>query len=294
MFHKEIRSEVVNKLETVAGHAVNISAIEPVGGGCINSTCKITTSAGTFFVKYNLSEKYPEIFAKEALGLKLLAETKEIRVPSVLFHDIAGNYAFLLLEFIEPARPESNFWDNFGQSLAAMHRHTHNFFGLDHDNYMGSLHQINRKHGGWTSFFIEERLEPQVRLAHESGELSGRSVRQFEQLYKQLSGMIPAEAPALLHGDLWSGNYMVSDQGKACLVDPAVYYGHREVDIAMTRLFGGFPEIFYQGYASAFPLERGWQDRSDLFNLYPLLIHVNLFGGSYANQVCRILDRFVG
>jgi fructosamine-3-kinase len=155
---------------------------------------------------------------------------------------------------------------------------------------MGSLPQSNKKHSDWISFFVEERLEKQVSLAHEY--LSSSNFSAFNRLYKRLGELIPPEPPALLHGDLWGGNYMVSSDGKACLIDPAVYYGHREIDIAMTTLFEGFDGDFYASYHEEYPLEKGWRDRLDIFNLYPLLIHLNLFGSGYLGSIERILKRF--
>ncbi len=287
---------VIQRIETFLsgkiGKSVQLLSTTPLGGGCINESAKISTSSGNYFVKYNTASKFPGMFGKEALGLQLLDAASEIRVPEVLHHDIAGEYSFLLLEYMSEGTRKPDFWHSFGRSLAALHRHTQPLFGLDHDNFMGSLPQSNRQHADWIRFFIEERLEPQVRIAREKGEISLLQVKQFERLYNRLGGIIPEEKPALLHGDLWNGNYMVDETGNACLIDPAVYYGHREIDIAMTRLFGGFPNEFYGNYHDAFPLEKGWENRIDLFNLYPLLIHVNLFGGGYASQVKNIIQRY--
>jgi protein-ribulosamine 3-kinase len=293
MLPAEISEKLSNDLKNALGREVLIHSEESIGGGCINNAVGITTSSGKFFLKYNLAGKYPEMFEKEALGLYLLSETGTIRIPRVIANSLAGNYSYLVLEFIYTGRPDRKSWESFGQSLAAMHRHTNPFFGLDYDNYIGSLLQSNRSHKTWIPFFIEERLEPLIRQACEHGTLSLSVARQFERLYLLLPGIIPDEPPALLHGDLWNGNYMIAEDGEACLIDPAVYYGQRETDIAMTKLFGGFPEEFYQGYSGAYPLESGWKSRIDIFNLYPLLVHVNLFGGGYARQVAEILNRLV-
>jgi len=278
-------------LSKFMGKPVTINTSASLGGGCINNALKIQTSGGVFFIKYNLSATYPEMFRKEALGLKILSDAGEIRVPKVVASETADKYEYLLLEFIDPANKSATFWEQFGHSLAALHKHTQPFFGLDQDNYIGSLPQRNRKHPKWSEFFVQERLEPLVKLARNSGEVSQQTVIQFESLYNRLENLIPAEVPSLLHGDLWSGNYMVDDKGNPCIIDPAVYYGHREVDLAMTRLFGGFPEAFYSGYNSAFRLENGWEQRLDIHNLYPLMVHVNLFGGGYISDVKRILNR---
>lgn len=155
---------------------------------------------------------------------------------------------------------------------------------------MGSLPQSNKKQARWNDFFIEERLKKQVLLAREY--FSSADLISFERLYARLDELLPVEPSALLHGDLWGGNYMVSSDGKACLIDPAVYYGHREVDIAMTTLFGGFDEQFYISYNEEYPLEINWQQRLDIFKLYPLLIHLNLFGSGYLGSILSIIRRF--
>ena len=264
-----------------------------MGGGCINDAVKIQSTTGIFFVKYNLEATYPAMFAREAAGLQLLREAGEIRIPEVLHFDTAEKYSYLLLEYISTGNQARNFWNIFGHALAAVHKHTQALFGLDHDNYIGSLPQSNRQHSDWTDFFILERLEPLVSKARDKGEISPQLVKQLESLYIKLPRLIPSEKPSLLHGDLWNGNYRVDDKGNPCLIDPAVYYGHREMDLGMTRLFGGFSPQFYDSYDNAFPLEQGWESRVDLFNLYPLLVHVNLFGGGYASQVKQIVSKFV-
>jgi fructosamine-3-kinase len=155
---------------------------------------------------------------------------------------------------------------------------------------MGSLKQSNKKHTTWSAFFVEERLKKQVSLS--SGYFSTSDHTAFERLYGRLDKLLPVESPAMLHGDLWGGNYMVASDGKPCLIDPAVYYGHREADIAMTTLFGGFDDSFYTSYDQEYRLEKGWQERLDIFKLYPLLIHLNLFGSGYLESILSILRRF--
>lgn len=287
-----IKTGIEARLTHDKGRPVTIISTASIGGGCINNAAEIVTTSGRYFLKYNLVSKYPDMFEKEALGLKLLASAGSLRVPEVLFHSTADDYAFLLLEIIESGSRQPDFWTDFGRSLAALHRHSAGMFGLDHDNYMGSLKQSNHFHTGWYDFFVAERLEPQLKLARDEGLISASTIKSFENLYRKLPELIPEEKPALIHGDLWSGNFMVSDEGRACLIDPAAHYGHRESDIAMTKLFGGFTEEFYSAYNSAWPLEKGWQQRIDILNLYPLLIHVNLFGESYLRDVQNIIRPF--
>jgi len=232
------------------------------------------------------------MFEKEANGLKLLQAINTFTIPEVIAVGETEKETFLILEWIESTSPETNFWQHFGKQLAQLYQNTHAMFGLDHDNYMGSLHQNNHQHANWIDFFVIERLQPQIKLAMNHGQMYASDLSKFENLFKRLSEIFPEESPALLHGDLWSGNYMVGNHGEPVIMDPAVYYGHREMDIAMTRLFGGFNPKMYETYQAHYPLEKGWEDRIDICNLYPLLIHVNLFGGSYARQVQQIIRLF--
>jgi fructosamine-3-kinase len=292
MLSKEIRSEVEEVISVHAGEPCTIKDARPLGGGCINNAFAISTDAGNFFLKTNDAAKYPGMFEAEANGLKLLASANAIVVPSVIDHGIAGKDSFLLLELAEQGKLQNDSWEDFGASLAKLHTNTQQQFGLDHNNYIGSLHQSNRLHDTWSSFFSNERLEPQLRLALDTGRAGSGLRAKFEKLFLVMDEIFPVGKPSLLHGDLWSGNFMISPGGKACIYDPAVYFGNREMDIATTKLFGGFEEGFYEGYNDAFPLEKGWQQRVDICNLYPLMVHVNLFGGGYLNDVERILNKF--
>ena len=180
----------------------------------------------------------------------------------------------------------------FGKQLAQLHQNTNTSFGLEESNYIGSLLQQNNLHNNWIDFFINERLKPQIKLARDNGKIDLSTITKFERLYTKLDEIFPEEPPALLHGDLWSGNFMVDEKGGPVIIDPAVYFGHREMDIAMTKLFGGFNQQLYQSYNEHFPLEKGWEQRVDICNLYPLMVHVNLFGGGYLEQVKSILNKF--
>ena len=292
MLPDELRKSVESTLSTQFEKQVEISEIRSVGGGCINEAFSININAGRYFIKYNSAVAYPAMFEKEAAGLKILADTKAISIPKVIATGESGKLAFLILEHIENGTPDRNFWNDFGTKLADLHRNTSDYFGLDHDNYIGSLIQRNKLHPDFFSFFISERIELQLKEARNKGAFSQSETSYFDSLFKTLPNIIPAEKPALIHGDLWSGNYMITANASPCLIDPAVYYGHREADIAMTQLFGGFKPEFYSAYNQAWPMEKGWQKRMDIFNLYPLLVHVNLFGGGYAAQVLRIIRQF--
>ncbi len=270
----------------------HIYSSHSVSGGSINTASHLKTSHGDYFVKYNTAHRFPAMFEKEARGLALLGEAGVIAVPQVLHLDEDEEHAFLMLSYIDSAQEAANFWDDFGEKLAALHQKKAEKFGLDHHNYMGSLYQHNSQHDDWIEFFVMERLEPQIKLAREEGSLSHNDVTAFERLYKRLDSIFPETQPSLIHGDLWSGNFMVNHEGRACLIDPAVYYGHPEIDIAMSTLFGGFSNRFYEAYNRYNPLEKGWRYRLPVYNLYPLLVHVNLFGGSYLSSVRQTLRQF--
>ena len=180
-----------------------------------------------------------------------------------------------------------------GQTLAALHQHTAPSFGLDYDNYIGSLRQSNRPWDSWIDFFVHQRLEPQIRLATDNHQPIHALKKKIEAFYKEISALLPKENPALIHGDLWGGNLLTDEKGYPCLIDPAVCFGHREAELAYTQLFGHFDRQFYHVYNESFPLEPGFKERADLYNLYPLLVHVNLFGGGYVQQSEAIVSRFV-
>ncbi len=271
---------------------VQILSDHPLGGGSINDARVVQTSGGSFFVKINSASRYPGMFEKEAKGLALLSKANVIAVPRVIGYGEETKDAFLVLNYIQSATRVAGFWTRFGEALAALHRNTGNYFGLDHDNYIGSLPQRNKQHDSWSGFFRDERLEPMVAMAFNSGRIDQSMIQRFEKFYSRLDNLFPHEPPALIHGDLWGGNFMVGESGEPVIIDPAVYYGHREMDLGMSQLFGGFDQPFYESYNSAYPLEPGWQERLSFCNLYPLMVHVNLFGGGYAGSVKSILRRF--
>lgn len=263
------------------------------GGGCINQGGRLETSIGIFFLKWNDTKKFPGMFEAESKGLKLLYHQRAIRIPKVLAVGETGSYQFLLLEFIEQQSRSKKFWQLLGNRLAFLHRNSFDTYGLDHDNYIGSLRQLNKQDSSWINFFIQQRLAVQVAQAVDSKLAGNNWIKHFDALYKKLPELLTDEKPALLHGDLWSGNLISDESGQPCLIDPAVYYGNRETDLATTQLFGGFDETFYSSYHDVFPLLPGLEDRLEVYKLYPLLVHVNLFGTSYVPSVEGILRRFI-
>lgn len=261
----------------------------PLSGGDINQAARVTTANGQIlFLKWH-SQAPAGMFAAEAYGLELLASAGGARVPAVYFQ--ADDC--LALEWLGPIKrggPAEA--ARLGEDLARQHHAAAPFFGLKMDNYCGLTRQINTPADNWPAFFGRNRLGYQMELAHTQGRMSAPRRRNLERLIARLPELLPAApAASLLHGDLWGGNWLVSGDGRPALIDPAVYYGHREADIAFTELFGGFPAEFYRAYQSAWPLEPGYRERRDIYNLYHLLNHLNLFGGGYGSGVDAVLNR---
>ncbi len=267
----------------------------PVCGGDINDAYKLSLSDGRcVFMKANRSAS-EAFFRAEADGLEAIRATGTVRVPGVIAvgHD-AGVGAYLLLEWAEGRRAAPDFWEAFGHGLAAMHlAPTSGRFGWKADNYIGARPQVNSPHDDWVAFFRDCRLAPQFRDARHyfDADMHRRIARLLDHLEEYLT---TPERPSLLHGDLWSGNHITGDDGHAWLIDPAVYVGHAEADIAMTELFGGFHPDFYAAYDEVNRRQPGYADRRELYNLYHLLNHLNLFGAGYLGSVRRIVKRYAG
>ena len=270
------------------------AALAPAGGGDVCRAYRVTLEDGTpLFVK-TPRDPHPGMMDAEGRGLRWLAEAEALRVPAVAGVAEAqdGAPAVLALEWIEPAPPRRDLDARLGRGLAALHRAGAPCFGLDADNWIGPLPQPNAPLPSWAAFYGERRLLPMARRARDAGGLGADAVHDVEALVARLPELVgPEEPPARLHGDLWSGNRMTDAAGDPCLVDPAAYGGHREVDLAMMRLFGGFPERCFAAYAEAFPLEPGHAARIALYQLYPLLVHVTLFGGGYRASLEAALRR---
>lgn len=275
---------------TIGSTITNASSIS---GGDINIARLIETDKGSFFVKINDSPQSSKMLETEARGLNLLAQSQAIDIPAVEAHGTSSGTTWLMLEYIRPGAPSNVFWEDFGQSLAQLHRQTNESFGLDHDNFIGSLPQSNKREDNTISFLIKQRLLPQLNMALLSGQLNSNDEQNFEILFKKLPGLIPDEPPALTHGDLWRGNFLCSSKGKPVLIDPAVSFAHREMDLAMSRLFGGFSTRFYEAYQEAFPTHPELEHRLGIYQLYYLLVHVNLFGRGYVGQVRSVLSAYL-
>lgn len=273
---------------------LQVKSARSISGGSINQAAKIKLTNGqNCFLKWNTTAD-PRMFSVEEKGLNLLASADTaIKIPAVITTGQTNeNTGYLLEEFIEEGAPKPNSAADFGRNLAQLHKHHEEQYGLDHHNYIGRLPQSNTWHKNWVDFFIHERMEPQLKMATDSGKLGSDTIAHFEAMFKKLTDIFPDEPPSLLHGDLWGGNYFFDNNGQATIFDPAVYYGHREIEIAFTHLFGGFPGHFYNAYEESYPLAPGFSQRKDIHNLYPLLVHTNLFGGNYARQVGGIVRQF--
>ncbi|HEX6307361.1 MAG TPA: fructosamine kinase family protein [Longimicrobiales bacterium] len=272
-------------VERQVGAAVVHAA--PVGGGCISPAWRVQLEDNSrLFVKAAPAGAPADMVVQEALSLRRLAATATVRVPSVR----ALGSDWLALEWLEPAGASAEAWPALGRSLARLHRHGAEQYGWDSSNCIGPLLQTNEWQDEWPSFWREHRLRPQLRLA--TARLRGALVPQPERLLEQLDARLAGAAedgPSLLHGDLWSGNVHFT-MGGAALIDPSSYYGHREVDLAMAALFGGFPAAFFAAYAAEWPLQPGADSRRAIYQLYYLLVHVNLFGGGYIAQTEALLE----
>ena len=283
------------RLETAIAAALGrqIAAARPLAGGDINEAYELTLAdGGRLFAKANA--RAPRgLFAAEARGLSWLAQARALRIPNVVAVSPANEaQQFLVLELIASRAPARDFDERLGRGLAALHRFGAPGFGLDHDNFIGRLPQENTPSVSWADFYRTRRLEPQLRLAVDAGLATARVRRGFDRLWSALDELLgPPEPPARLHGDLWGGNLLCDERGAPCLVDPAVYGGHREIDLAMMRLFGGFGGRVFAAYEEAWPPADGHRDRVALYQLYPLMVHVNLFGGSYVGSVEAALER---
>jgi protein-ribulosamine 3-kinase len=285
--------ELAAALTKALGREVVASSEHRVSGGSINQCSGFETASGTIFVKHGGADCLP-VFEAEAAGLAELARAKALRIPNVLNASIEGETAFLVLEWIDllPAKTRSE--QLLGERLALQHRVTRDQFGWDRDNTIGSTPQSNRRCAQWIEFFREQRLLPQLEMAKQNRaakDVIDRGQQLCERLHVYFNNYHPV--PSLLHGDLWGGNWGADSNGEPVLFDPSVYFGDREADIAMTRLFGGFGAAFHAAYQSAWPLEAGAEVRVTLYNLYHVLNHFNLFGSGYLRQAQGMIQRLL-
>jgi fructosamine-3-kinase len=284
-------NQISDRISQVTGEKFQVEGRRSVSGGCINQGYSLTGSGATYFVKINQASQV-DMFEAEALGLKQMLATQTIRVPVPICWGVADRSSYLVMEWLEFGSSTTQAWEEMGCKLAAMHQAGGSAkFGWERNNTIGSTPQINTWTENWADFFAEHRIGYQLQLAKRRGGSFPDYIQVVEVVRDYLADRTPE--PSLVHGDLWSGNAAVTDAGEPVILDPATYYGDREVDIAMTELFGGFPAAFYRGYNEVFPLEEGYQRRKTLYNLYHILNHFNLFGGGYGSQANRMLQQIL-
>jgi fructosamine-3-kinase len=282
-----IPSDLRTSFENLLGP---IRAFTSVSGGDINEAARVETVEARYFVKWNLASPR-SMFQAEARGLQLLSAANALRIPRVIA--VIDQPSALVLEWIDLGADKHAAAEALGRGLAQQHRSHAPTYGLDHDNFIGSNLQHNTPSRSWIEFFRDQRLGVQRDLARQRGHLTSDRARRLDRVMNHLDRWIDESlvTPALLHGDLWGGNYLIDAQGQPVLIDPAAYYGDRETELAFTELFGGFGARFYAAYHDVWPLDHGYADRRDLYNLYHLLNHLNLFGEGYGGSVDAILRR---
>ncbi|MES9853556.1 MAG: fructosamine kinase family protein [Candidatus Thiodiazotropha sp. L084R] len=289
----------MNQWQMIAQHISHsieesFDPLEPksIGGGCINMGVRLTDGEKTFFIKLNNSALL-DMFDAESEGLEALSEAHTIRVPRPICSGQSGDQAYLAMEFIELEHGSREGPELAGRQLAEMHRVSQSNFGWHRDNTIGSTPQPNQLNESWGMFWREQRLGFQLKLAADNG-YTGSLQRKGERLLEGFHLLLDHQpAPSLLHGDLWGGNLAYDRSGQPVIYDPAVYFGDREADLAMTELFGGFGNRFYDAYRESWPLSPGYSTRKVLYNLYHILNHLNLFGGSYLGQAEGMIDRLL-
>lgn len=280
--------EIAAQISQATGQPFRVEHRRSVGGGSVNQAYAVTEGDRAYFVKLNQIDRV-EMFAAEALGLRQLFDSQTIRVPQPIAWGSAGSSAYIVLEWLDIGYGDHQAWEAMGHNLAALHRVTSpKGFGWDRDNTIGFIPQINPWTENWVTFFTEQRLGYQFQLANQRGGRFPQQQRLLAAVPQILAGYNPQ--PSLVHGDLWTGNAAVTVQGEPVILDPATYFGDREVDLAMSQLFGSFPPNFYSAYNEAWPLESGYKTRKTLYNLYHILNHFNQFGGSYEHQANQMIS----
>jgi len=288
----ELTQAISEAISRATGQPFRASSRQGTGGGCINATEVLEDHGRRFFVKVNEARRL-DMFEAETAGLEEIRASDSVRVPEPVARGTAAGQAFLVLEYLDLGGGNRSSESRLGHQLAAMHRHTQSHYGWRLDNTIGSTPQINTAEQDWITFYREHRLCYQMELA--AGQGGGQLLTRGEPLLERLPEFFRTYQPvaSLLHGDLWGGNHGALRDGTPVIFDPAVYYGDREADLAMTELFGGFGSDFYAAYNDAWPLDDGYRTRKHLYNLYHVLNHFNLFGGGYASQAERLIQQLL-
>ncbi len=259
-------------------------------GGDINQVYHCFTKNNQLVVKVNIAGKFPNMFEKEKKGLELLKPSNFL-IPKIFSIGSFRKLDYLILEYIKPGKAIN--WEKFGENLANLHQLSNNKFGLGYDNYIGSIHQINTYENNWLNFYTNHRIIHLMIVARNKNLLNYQDCRKIESMCGSFKDFITFTLPTLLHGDLWSGNIICSENGSPVLIDPAVYFGHPEIDWAMLDLFGNYPQYSFEIYNEINPLEKGFEERKSIHQLYPLLVHLVLFGRSYYSSVMSKVKRYL-
>ncbi|MDO6760084.1 fructosamine kinase family protein [Tamlana sp. 2_MG-2023] len=276
-------SEILNK---PIHHVIDLQ------GGDISHAYKISSDDHAYFLKTNEADYALDMFQSEAASLKEIRSTNTIKTPEILGCGAFNNLAFLLLDYIPTKTADASDFKILGKQLAQLHQTTQENFGFSNHNFIGKLTQSNTEHDNWLEFYTYERLLPQLKLATEKSLLKPSETPSEAQILSVLKPLFENIKPSLIHGDLWSGNYLISENDVPYLIDPAAYYGHYEIDIAMSQLFGGFDQEFYEAYLQEAELEHFNQKRIEIYQLYFLLVHLNMFGYSYYTDVIHIIRKY--
>lgn len=273
--------------------SLKIVSYQALTGGSISKAYLIKSANKSFFLKVNSGTNALLMFQNEKVALDTIKQSKTIEVPQVFLVDKINKNAFILMEYIESKSATDLDMISLGKNLASLHQYKGNTFGFKSDNFIGSLPQSNKSSDDWASFYWNERIKPQLQLAHTNKYIKesefpdkAHALHLFQETFDDVT-------PSLIHGDLWGGNYLIRNDGTPYLIDPAVYFGHAMVDIAMTKLFGGFSTKFYEAYHQIIPRSPFYEEQIKLYQLYYLLVHLNLFGYSYRSDVIAILKQFL-
>lgn len=283
--------EIDHHISQITGEKFVSNQHLPISGGCINQNYAISNSKITYFVKLNQPSQQ-SMFTAEMLSLQQIYNTKTIRVPKPICWGITKTSSYIVLEWLNLTNGNHQSWTEMGRKLAAMHKiTTKQGFGWNTNNTIGSTPQINNFHASWPEFYTQNRLNHQLQLAKKGGQNfphTAKLLAAIPQLFADYQTQ-----PSLVHGDLWRGNVSFTNENEPVIFDPATYFGDREVDIAMTELFAGFPSAFYQSYQEVFPLDQGYETRKTLYNLYHILNHFNLFGSNYSSQANQMIEKIL-
>ncbi|ADX66754.1 fructosamine kinase family protein [Weeksella virosa] len=279
-------------LKKVALSKLKFDEATPIKGGDINDAFRLECDGKPFFLKLNVADSLPELFRKEADNLNFLSHIDQLILPNVIDYGVSqDNFQFLILEWLEKKTPTEKSWIHLANNMAKLHRTHQENFGWTEDTYCAIVLQPNISSTQWEEFFSENRILPMAKLLRDKNLIGRRESQQLDKYCKQINSFFPIEQPSLLHGDFWSGNILPIDYDQIALIDPSSYFGHREIDMAMSKLFGGFDQQFYHSYQEIYPLEETWQERLPYTQLYPLMLHALLFEGYYLDEVQSILKK---